>query len=278
MSSTSQPAVATPKAWPEVRSLAGSDLVEVLAAGVNDLRAGGRYSLFFGAFYGVGGLILLVLVRFYNVPYLIYPLAMGFVLIAPFMATGLYDISRRLENGETLSWAGVLGSIRYAAGRDLRWMALITSFTFVIWMDIAALMTFGFLSGEMTGFKDLLTQIFTTPSGLLFLAVGNIVGALIALVVFSFSAVSFPMLYDRDVDFVTAMVSSIRLVLKNPVVMLSWGAIIGVLTVISILSAFLGLIVTLPVLGHATWHLYRRGVAPSGEISAAARGASHPIG
>ena len=278
MSSTSQPAVATPKAWPEVRSLAGSDLVEVLAAGVNDLRAGGRYSLFFGAFYGVGGLILLVLVRFYNVPYLIYPLAMGFVLIAPFMATGLYDISRRLENGETLSWAGVLGSIRYAAGRDLRWMALITSFTFVIWMDIVALMTFGFLSGEMTGFKDLLTQIFTTPSGLLFLAVGNIVGALIALVVFSFSAVSFPMLYDRDVDFVTAMVSSIRLVLKNPVVMLSWGAIIGVLTVISILSAFLGLIVTLPVLGHATWHLYRRGVAPSGEISAAARGASHPIG
>ena len=278
MSSTSQPAVATPKAWPEVRSLAGSDLVEILAAGVNDLRAGGRYSLFFGAFYGVGGLILLVLVRFYNVPYLIYPLAMGFVLIAPFMATGLYDISRRLENGETLSWAGVLGSIRYAAGRDLRWMALITSFTFVIWMDIAALMTFGFLSGEMTGFKDLLTQIFTTPSGLLFLAVGNIVGALIALVVFSFSAVSFPMLYDRDVDFVTAMVSSIRLVLKNPVVMLSWGAIIGVLTVISILSAFLGLIVTLPVLGHATWHLYRRGVAPSGEISAAARGASHPIG
>ena len=226
MSSTSQPAVATPKAWPEVRSLAGSDLVEILAAGVNDLRAGGRYSLFFGAFYGVGGLILLVLVRFYNVPYLIYPLAMGFVLIAPFMATGLYDISRRLENGETLSWAGVLGSIRYAAGRDLRWMALITSFTFVIWMDIAALMTFGFLSGEMTGFKDLLTQIFTTPSGLLFLAVGNIVGALIALVVFSFSAVSFPMLYDRDVDFVTAMVSSIRLVLKNPVVMLSWGAII----------------------------------------------------
>ena len=278
MSSTSQPAVATPKAWPEVRSLAGSDLVEILAAGVNDLRAGGRYSLFFGAFYGVGGLILLVLVRFYNVPYLIYPLAMGFVLIAPFMATGLYDISRRLENGETLSWAGVLGSIRYAAGRDLRWMALITSFTFVIWMDIAALMTFGFLSGEMTGFKDLLTQIFTTPSGLLFLAVGNIVGALIALVVFSFSAVSFPMLYDRDVDFVTAMVSSIRLVLKNPVVMLSWGAIIGVLTVISILSAFLGLIVTLPVLGHATWHLYRRGVAPSGEVSAAARAASHPIG
>ena len=151
-----------------------------------------------------------------------------------------------------MSWAGVLGSIRYAAGRDLRWMALITSFTFVIWMDIAALMTFGFLSGEMTGFKDLLTQIFTTPSGLLFLAVGNL-GALIALVVFSFSAVSFPMLYDRDVDFVTAMVSSIRLVLKNPVVMLSWGAIIGVLTVISILSAFLGLIVTLPVLGHATW-------------------------
>lgn len=253
-----------PKQWPDVLPLTGSDLVEALAAGINDLRAGGRFSLFFGLFYAGGGLLLAILAKFYNVPYLIYPLAMGFVLIAPFMATGLYDISKRLEHGEPLSWGAVLGSIRHAAGRDLRWMALITAFTFVIWMDIAALLTFGFLSGEQTGFKDLISQIFTTPSGLLFLAVGNAVGAVIALAVFSFSAVSFPMLYDRDIDFVTAMVTSVRLVLKNPVTMLIWAAIIGFGTILSILAACLGLIVTLPVFGHASWHLYRRGVAPAG--------------
>ncbi|MCB1510322.1 MAG: hypothetical protein KDJ36_05415, partial [Hyphomicrobiaceae bacterium] len=104
-------------------------------------------------------------------------------------------------------------------------------------------------------------------------ALGNISGAIIALFVFSISVVSFPMLYDRDVDFVTAMVTSVRLVIANPVTMVLWCAFIGILTVLSILSAFIGFLVVLPVIGHASWHLYRRGVEPAAaadEIAATA--------
>ena len=194
-------------------------------------------------------------------PYLAYPLALGFALIA-----GLLDFSRDsqrdyLDKGKPLSWANVFGGIRDAARRDLRWMALVTGFALILWMDIAAIMFFGFLGFEGFG-PDLLKTLFTTPTGLIFLLLGNVTGALIALSVFSISVVSFPMLYERDVDFVTAMVTSVRLVIANPTTMIIWGVVIGVLTGISLLSGFLGLIFVLPVLGHATWHLYRRAVEP----------------
>ena len=107
---------------------------------------------------------------------------------------------------------------------------------------------------------QLVSDILTTPGGLLFLTIGNMVGALIAAIVFSFTVVSFPMLYDRDIDFVTAMVSSVRSVKKNPGPMLFWAMIIAVLMLISILSAFLAFFLVLPVLGHATFHLYRKAV------------------
>ena len=245
--------------WLPTRDLTFADLKHALAAGANDLRRGGVYSLFFGAFYAAGGFVLAILATRYSVPWLIYPLAMGFVLLAPFAAMGLYDISQRLETGQPLSWSGVLGAIRAATKRDMRWMALITGFTFIIWMDIAALLTFGFLGLDLN-FTDLVNEILTTPKGILFLVVGNVVGALIATAVFSFSVVSFPALYDRDIDFVTAMVTSVKLVARNPAVMAVWALIIGGLVIGSVLTAFLGLVLALPLLGHATWHLYKRGI------------------
>lgn len=253
--------------WLETRPVVVGDLSHALAAGAGDLRRGGIYSLFFGLFYAGGGLLLALLATRYHVPWLIYPLAMGFVLLAPFAAMGLYDISKRLESGQPLSWGGVLGAIRSATKRDMRWMALITAFTFIIWMDIAALLTFGFLGLDLN-LNDLVHQILTTPRGLLFLVVGNLVGALIASAVFSFSVVSFPLLYDRDIDFVTAMVTSVRLTLRNLPTMFVWALIIAALIIGSILTAFLGLIVVLPLLGHATWHLYRRAIPRTGEAAA----------
>ncbi len=247
--------------WIETRRLEMADLTHALAAGASDVRRGGIYSLFFGGFYALAGLLLFVLATRYSVPWLIYPLAMGFVLIAPFIAMGLYDVSHRLETGQPLTWSGVLGSIKLATRRDMRWMALITGFTFIIWMDIAALLTFGFL-GLDKNFNDFLAEVFTTEKGLLFLVVGNLVGAILAAAVFSFSVISFPLLYDRDIDFVTAMVTSVRLVISNPIVMGIWAVIIGALVIASVLTAFLGLVIALPLLGHATWHLYRRAVPP----------------
>ncbi len=256
--------------WPDVNKLAVSDIVEALALGLNDFRAAPRYGLFFGGIYALGGLIITVLLLFYDLPFLVYPLAMGFVLIAPFVATGLYDVSRKLLRGEPLTWGGVFGSVIGASGRDMGWMALVTAFTLIIWMDIAALLFFGFFGGQGIATPDLsalLREIVSTPAGLLFLAIGNTVGAIIALFVFSFTAISFPMLYDRDIDFVTAMVTSVRTVTGNFRPMLLWGFIIAGLMVISILSGFIAFFVVLPVLGHATFHLYRRAVAPAAAAS-----------
>lgn len=259
--------------WPEVNPLSAADVVDSLAAGLSDFRRAPKFGLFFGGIYALGGLIISILLIFFDLPFLVYPLAMSFVLIAPFVATGLYDVSRKLLRGEPLTWQGVLSSVRGASGKDMGWMALVTAFTLIIWMDIAALLFFGFFGGqgiETGDVSGLLRQIVTTPEGLLFLAIGNFVGALIALFVFSFSAVSFPMLYDRDVDFVTAMVTSVRTVAKNFGPMVIWGAIIAGLMLISLLAGFLPLFVVLPVLGHATFHLYRRAVAPAGVSARAA--------
>lgn len=255
--------------WPEIRKVTVDDLVEVLAAGLRDFLAAPQYGLLVGAIYAAVGWLLVALLWYLDALYFAYPIAMGFALVAPFASVAFYSVSDLLERGQPLSWPAVLGAIRAASKRDLRWMALVTGFALVIWMDIAAFLLFALVGVD--GFHaDFLERLFTTTKGLLFFAAGNIIGAIIALLVFSISVVSFPMLYDRDVDFVTAMVTSVRLVIANPVTMLVWCAVIGILTGLSLAAAFLGLLVMLPIVGHASWHLYRRAVAP------AAAGATPP--
>jgi len=247
---------------PGVRKLTINDLVDVIGAGIRDFRAAPRYGLLLGGLYAAAGWTIIALLWHFKLPYFAYPLAMGFALVAPFAAVGFYAVSEHLHSGRTLSWASVLGSIRAAARRDLRWMALVTGFALVIWMDIAAFLFFGLMGFTSYG-PDFFEMLFTTPTGIVFLLLGNSTGALIALLVFSISAVSFPMLYERDVDFVTAMTTSVRLVIANPVTMIVWCAVIGVLVGISLLSVFVALLVVLPVIGHATWHLYQRAVEPA---------------
>lgn len=254
--------IKSPAQWPEVKRVDVSDLTEALGLAVNDMRRAPLMSLFFGVAYAVAGFFLSAMLLQQEVPYLIYPLAMGFALIAPFVGAGLYDISKRLEAGEQPTWDTVFNSMCLACRRDLRWMAFVTAFAFIIWMDIAAMITFAFMGFSASSMTEFVREVFTTPNGLLFLGVGNAAGAIIATVVFSISVISFPMLYDRDVDFVTAMVSSVRLVLRNKLTMLAWGLTIGWMMVVSALSGFLAMVVILPLLGHATWHLYRRAVAP----------------
>ena len=248
--------------WPEVREITINDLVDVLGAGVRDFRAAPQYGLFFAGLYVAAGWLLIALLFYFGLPYLAYPLAMGFALIAPVAGVGFYAVSEHLVRGKPLSWGSIFASFWDAAKRDVRWMALVTGFALVIWMDIAAFLFFGFMGFNGIG-DDFMEQLLTTPSGLTFLFLGNVSGALIALSIFSISVISFPMLYDRDVDFVTAMVTSVRLVTKNPVPMIAWCVLIGILTGISLMSVFVGFLVVLPVIGHASWHLYRRGVEPA---------------
>lgn len=247
--------------WPEVYKITIDDLIEVMAAGIRDFRAAPQYGLVFGGLYAVVGLVLLVMLWRFQLYYLVYPIAMGFALIAPFASVGFYSVSDLLERGEPLSWGKVWAKVREASGRDLRWMALITGFTFFMWIDYAALIFLTFMGFEALG-PQAFELVFTTARGWVFLVVGHIAGAIMAIIVFSISVVTYPMLYDRNIDFVTAMVTSVRLVVANPVTMLAWCALITILTGLSLLSVFAGLFIMLPVLGHASWHLYRRAVGP----------------
>jgi len=254
-----------PVQGPVVRKVTIGDLLEVLAAGLRDFRRAPLHGMALGGVYAAGGwLLILMLIRF-DLPFLVYPLAAGFALVAPFIATGFYAVSACLERGEKVSWLAVHRSVRHASNWDLGWMALVTGFAFFIWMDIAALLFFGFLGLNALSSENFILNILTTPAGLMFLVIGNAVGAVIALGVFSFSVTSFPMLFERDCDFVTAMVTSVRVVLANRAVMVIWCALIAILIGLSLLSGLVGLLVVLPVLGHASWHLYRRAVAPAGE-------------
>ncbi|HMN38302.1 MAG TPA: DUF2189 domain-containing protein [Hyphomicrobium sp.] len=260
---------ASATAWPRINRLTPTDILDAVDQGIRDFRAAPKYGLFFGAFYAVAGWLLISLVFYLDHPYFAYPLATGFALFAPFAATGLYDVSRRLERGEPLSWTAVLGSVRSVSGRELAWMAVVTVFTLVIWLDIAAFLFFAFMGFGGGTSDNLLNEILTTSRGWVFLTIGNLVGAVLAAIVFSYSAVSFPMLFDRNVDFVTAMVTSVKTVLKNPWPMAVWAIIIGVHLALSLVSLFAGLIIVLPILGHTTWHVYRKAVGPVEESSAA---------
>ncbi len=254
MTQTSQP--------PEINTVTINDIAAALVAGLRDFSAAPFFGVIFAGLYVLGGWLLIALLKVFDLPFLAYPLAAGFAFVAPFAAVSFYAVSARLERGKMPSWDSIFADTHEAARRDLRWMSLVTGFALIIWMDIAAFLFFIFIGFSGFG-PDFIEKLLTTPSGLVFLIVGNLVGALIAVFVFSISAVSFPMLFDRDVDFITAMTTSVRVVAANPVAMLAWCALIGVLMGLSMLSGLLGLLIVLPVIGHATWHLYRRAVGPA---------------
>lgn len=263
---SSRPA-ATGRASPpvDILPLTRGDILAVLGAGLRDFRAAPLYGLSIGGLYTLGGwLLILLLVRF-DLPFLVYPLLAGFALIAPFIATAFYAISRDLEQNRTLSWGGIWGAVWDASRRDLGWMALVTGFSLFIWMDIAALLFFGFLGLNALSAPELLNQIFTTPTGLMFLVIGHGVGAVLAFAVFSFSVTSFPMLFDRDVDFVTAMITSVKVVSRNRLAMVIWCLTIAALMGLSLLSGLVALPVVLPILGYASWHVYRRAISDNRE-------------
>lgn len=249
---------------PEILTVTTDDILESLAGGLRDFRSAPLFSLAFGGIYAVAGWFLLLMLLKFDLPFLVYPMAAGFALIAPFIATGFYAISRALEDGGQPSWGGLMDDVLSSSKSDLGWMAIVTGFSLFIWMDIAALLFFGFLGLNSLNVSDTVSTILTTPAGLVFLLIGNAAGAVIAMFVFSFSVISFPLLFDRNIDFVTAMITSVRLVRANFAPMAIWCVVIAVLVGLSLLSGLVGLFVILPVLGHATWHLYRRSVSLEG--------------
>jgi uncharacterized membrane protein len=247
---------------PVIRRITLGDLVDALSAGLRDFQAYPAFGLFFGAIYALGGLAILGCALLWDLLYLVYPLAAGFMLIGPFVAVGLYEVSRLREIGQVPTWRAVFGAIFSQGGKEISWMAFVTVFLFIIWMYQVRLLIavfFGLHGLPAGSFPNIL---FTTPEGLAFLAVGHVIGAVLATVTFSLTVVSFPLLLDREVDFVTAMITSVRSVVSNPVPMLGWAICVVLLLFIAALPMFLGVAVMLPVLGYTTWHLYRKIVVP----------------
>ncbi|HUG61386.1 MAG TPA: DUF2189 domain-containing protein [Methylomirabilota bacterium] len=249
---------------PTVRSLTAADIRAALGVGIDDFRAAPAYGFVFGGIYAIGGLMLIAAVTRLSMPWLAYPLAAGFALIGPFVAVGLYEVSRRLAAREPLSFGSIFGVIFAQRGRELAWMAFVTLFVFLIWMYQVRVLLALFLGlRSFASFSGFLEAVFTTPEGLLFLAIGHVVGAALSLLVFSITVVSIPLLLDRDVDFITAMITSVKAVATSPVPMLGWGIVVAVSLLVASLPMFVGLVVVLPVLGHTTWHLYKRVVEPA---------------
>lgn len=246
---------------PHIRQLQIADVFASFAAGWRDFTKHSAMGLFFGAIYAVGGLFIVAMLFYFQIPWMIIPVAIGFPLVGPFIAVGLYDISRRTFSGQPVTWRAVLAEVFRQRERQLSWMAFVVLFIFWIWIYQVRLLMALFLGfripSSLEGFVQLALQ---TPEGLTFLAIGTVVGGILATLLFSVTVISMPMLVEREVDFVTAMLTSLRTVIENPAPMLIFGIIVAGAAVVALVPLFLGLLVVLPVAGHATWHLYRRAV------------------
>ena len=248
---------------PVVREISLHDVHAAFYEGLADFRAAPSFGLFFGGVYAVGGILLLLVMSAFQVSYLAYPLAAGFALIGPFIAVGLYEVSRRRELGLPLKWGPVLGVVFSQSKRELGWMAFVAIFVMIIWLYQVRLLLAIFLGFQsFASFGEFLNVIFTTPEGWMFLIIGNVVGAALAMGLFSISVISFPLLLDRDVDFITAMIASVKAVVMNPKPMIAWALFIVLGLILAVIPFFLGLFIILPALGHASWRLYRRVVEP----------------
>lgn len=241
---------------PEIGAVTFAELRHAIQLGVRDFARAPLFGLFFSCFYVAAG-VLLVMFGAGTFAWTLM-LSLGFPLIAPFAAVGLYEVSRRLEVGEPLEWAGVIGVVWRERGRQVPWVGAILVIVFLFWSFFAH-MSLALFLGQLS-LTNISTswEVFSTAQGQLLLGFEVLIGGIVALLIYTLTVVSLPLLLDREIDFVTAMIVSVQTVAHNKLVLLSWAAIIACTLFAAMLPLFLGLLVALPILGHATWHLYRR--------------------
>ena len=253
-----------------VRTIGLSDLNIALRNGLDDFMAMPTHAIFVALIYPIIGLVLARLAFGYSVLPLIYPLASGFALVGPVAALGLYELSRQREEGREPSVTEAFDVIHSSSIGAICAVGFLFLMIFGLWLAIANgiyITAFGYASPA--SLNEFVHDLITTSAGWYIIVVGNFVGFCFAAVALSVGVISFPMLVDRDVGAAVALSTSLRAVAHNPVTFGIWGLIVAALLVIGSIPCFLGLAIVLPVLGHATWHLYRRTVE--------AGGAPHPI-
>jgi uncharacterized membrane protein len=248
-----------PSKVPMVRQMGYGDIGAALAAGARDFRAKPMMGLFFSHVYVVGGWLLYLFLVVTDQVWWAIPITVGFPLLGPFLAVGLYEVSRRLEAGQR-EWRrnDIFGVIWRQRLRQLPSMAWVIIVYFLFWSFFAHMLFALFLGPSALMNVTSSYAYLMEPEGVVMLLVGTGFGAVFAFVLFCLTVVSLPLLLDKELDFVTAMLTSIAVVRANPGVMLVWGITIAGLTFLGMVPGLLGLFVVLPVLGHATWHIYRR--------------------
>ncbi len=246
---------------PEVMHVEVSDLAAALRAGWQDFRTAPQYGLLFACIYVIGGWLIYFALTGTGQLWWTLPAAAGFPILGPFIACGLYDVSRRLEAGLPRDLHQTLLVIFRQKDRQIPSMAAVIVVFFLFWNFLSHMIFALFLGNTVMTNVSSSLAVFASPAGLTMLAVGTAVGAAFSTLLFCLTVVSLPMLLEREVDFVTAMLTSFAVVTESPVVMLCWGAFIAAALFVAMLPGFLGLFVVLPVLGHASWHLYRRAVS-----------------
>jgi uncharacterized membrane protein len=244
---------------PAIRRIEFSDLGDALTKGWDDFSAMPSHAIFLCLIYPLVGIFLIGLAFGYSVLPLLFPLAAGFALIGPVAAVGLYELSRRREAGLDSHWTHAFDVLRSSSLPAIIALGLLLMGIFLAWLGSAQALyqsLFGYLPPQ--SYAQFIQDIFTTRAGWQLIVWGNLIGFGFAVWALVISVVSFPLLVDRDVGAAAAITTSVRAVAANPVTMAAWGLIVAALLLIGSLPAFMGLAVVMPVLGHATWHLYRK--------------------
>ncbi|HEY8576607.1 MAG TPA: DUF2189 domain-containing protein [Devosia sp.] len=252
---------------PMIRQITLADLGDALRKGAADFGEKPSHYALLVLIYPIVGIVLTVWMDGYHTWPLLYPLVGGFALIGPFAALGLYEISRRREQGLDTSWVHAFEVFRSPAMASIAAVGVMLFVLFTLWLTAAQALYESLLgSSPPQTLNGLVAQIFNEPGGITLLIAGTGLGALFALVTLCTSVIAFPLLLDRDVGAIVAIETSFRAVLANPVPMLAWGLLVGAGLFLGSVPLFVGLAVVLPIFGHATWHLYRKLVEPASLI------------
>jgi uncharacterized membrane protein len=250
-----------------VRKIGFADIKDAMAHGLDDFAAMPSHVIFLGLIYPIVGFVLARAAFGYDVLPLLYPLATGFALVGPLAAVGLYELSRRREQGLDTHWTHVFDIRKSPSFGAILALGALLMLIFIAWLGTAQAIyqsLFGVLApSSLTSFAH---NVLTTAVGWKLIVLGNGIGFLYAVVVLTISVVSFPLLLDRDVGAAVALWTSVRAVAANPMTMAAWGLIVAVLLVIGSLPFFFGLAIVMPILGHSTWHLYRKVIDVSNNI------------